>query len=62
MVNHCVTPFGRRRLRQWLCQPLFRVADISGRQDAVADLMGPGASAVGDAKRQLAGAHACAAC
>jgi hypothetical protein len=26
VLDHCSTPFGRRRLRQWLCRPLFRVS------------------------------------
>ena len=34
-VDNCATPAGRRRLRQWLCRPLFRVAEIEARQDAV---------------------------
>ena len=33
-LDHCTTPFGRRRLRQWLCRPLCRIADIVARQDA----------------------------
>jgi len=31
-LNNCVTPVGRRRLRQWLCRPLFRIPDIEARQ------------------------------
>ena len=31
-LNNCVTPVGRRRLRQWLCRPLYRIADIEARQ------------------------------
>lgn len=54
-LDHCTTPFGRRRLRQWLCRPLCRVADIVARQDAVADLMGPAEDAAGAARKALAG-------
>jgi DNA mismatch repair protein MSH6 len=54
-LDHCATPFGRRRLRGWLCRPLCRVADIEARQDAIADLMGPGEEAAGNARRALAG-------
>lgn len=43
-VDNCVTPAGRRRLRQWLCRPLFSIKDITARQDAIADLMGPAAA------------------
>ena len=55
VLDHCVTPFGRRRLRQWLCRPLCRISDIATRQDAVADLMGPLADCVGRARKQLSG-------
>ena len=54
-MDHCTTPFGRRRLRQWLCRPLFRVDDIVRRQDAVAALMAPASEAAGRARRKLAG-------
>eukprot|EP00877_Chromochloris_zofingiensis_P003836 jgi/Chrzof1/13453/Cz07g33220.t1 len=55
LLDHCSTPFGRRRLRRWLVRPLFRVADIERRQDAIEDLLGPGVDASGAARRQLAG-------
>lgn len=55
VLDHCTTPFGRRKLKQWLCRPLYRPADIRARQDAVADLMGPAAEAGGIARKQLAG-------
>jgi DNA mismatch repair ATPase MutS len=35
LLDHCCTPFGRRRLRRWLTRPLFRKRDIERRQDAV---------------------------
>jgi DNA mismatch repair protein MSH6 len=54
-LDHCATPFGRRRLRQWLCRPLCRAAEIGARQDAVQDLMGPAEEAAGAARRALAG-------
>lgn len=56
VLDHCVTPFGRRRLRQWLCRPLFRVDDIVERQDAVEALAGAVAEAAAKARRRLAGA------
>ncbi|KAG2440549.1 hypothetical protein HYH02_010133 [Chlamydomonas schloesseri] len=56
VLDHCTTPFGRRRLRQWLCRPLCRVGDIRLRQDAVAALMEGGlAEAAGQARKLLAG-------
>lgn len=54
-LDHCTTPFGRRRLRQWLCRPLCRVEDIVARQDAVEDLMGPAEEAAGAARKALSG-------
>ena len=59
VLDHCVTPFGRRRLRQWLCRPLFRVDDIVERQDAVEVLAGAVAEAAAKARRRLAGAWVC---
>lgn len=35
LLDHCTTPFGRRRLRRWLTRPLCRIKDIERRQDAV---------------------------
>jgi DNA mismatch repair protein MSH6 len=54
-LDHCTTPFGRRRLRQWLCRPLCRVSDIVLRQDAVQDLMGPAEEAACTARKALSG-------
>ncbi len=55
VLDHCSTPFGRRRLRQWLTRPLFSVDEIVRRQDAVEALMGPAAEAGGQARRKLSG-------
>jgi len=54
-VDNCVTPAGRRRLRQWLCRPLFSIKDITARQDAIADLMGPAADGAVTARRNFSG-------
>ena len=54
-LDHCTTPFGRRRLRKWLCRPLARPADILNRQDAVEDLLGPAEEASGAARKSLSG-------
>ncbi|KAG2496433.1 hypothetical protein HYH03_005657 [Edaphochlamys debaryana] len=56
VLDHCTTPFGRRRLRQWLCRPLGRIPDIEARQDAVEALMGGElAEAAGATRKLLAG-------
>ena len=34
-MNRTRTPFGRRLLREWLCKPLFRIADINRRSSAI---------------------------
>ncbi|KAF2148704.1 DNA mismatch repair protein Msh6 [Myriangium duriaei CBS 260.36] len=35
MLNRCITPFGKRMLRQWVCHPLADAAKINARLDAV---------------------------
>ena len=40
VVDHTQTPFGKRRLRQWLCAPPRQIVEISERQDAVAAVVG----------------------
>ena len=35
MLNRCVTPFGKRMLRQWVCHPLGDANKIDARLDAV---------------------------
>ena len=35
MLNRCVTPFGKRMLRQWVCHPLADTNKINARLDAV---------------------------
>lgn len=38
LVDRCVTPFGRRLLRQWLCMPLLQPDAIRERQEAIAEV------------------------
>lgn len=35
MLNRCITPFGKRLLRQWVCHPLADAEKINARLDAV---------------------------
>ncbi|PVI02334.1 DNA mismatch repair protein Msh6 [Periconia macrospinosa] len=35
MLNRCITPFGKRLLRQWVCHPLADASKINERLDAV---------------------------
>jgi DNA mismatch repair protein MSH6 len=35
MLNRCITPFGKRLLRQWVCHPLADEVKINARLDAV---------------------------
>ncbi|KAF8925476.1 DNA mismatch repair protein msh6, partial [Dissophora ornata] len=39
LLNRCVTPFGKRLFRRWLCHPLRSTPAINARLDAVEDLM-----------------------
>jgi DNA mismatch repair protein MSH6 len=35
LLNRCITPFGKRLFRQWVCHPLCNVQKINERLDAV---------------------------
>lgn len=35
LLNRCVTPFGKRLFRQWLCHPLCNISKINHRLDAI---------------------------
>lgn len=39
MLNRCITAFGKRMLRQWVCHPLADARKINARLDAVDALM-----------------------
>ncbi|KAF8815726.1 DNA mismatch repair protein Msh6 [Phlegmacium glaucopus] len=39
LLGRCVTAFGKRLFRIWLCMPLREVSDINARLDAVQDIM-----------------------
>ncbi|KDQ58666.1 hypothetical protein JAAARDRAFT_193200 [Jaapia argillacea MUCL 33604] len=39
LLGRCVTPFGKRLFRIWLCMPLREVADVNARLDAVQGLI-----------------------
>jgi len=38
LLNRCVTPFGKRMLKQWVCHPLLDTQKINARLDAVDSL------------------------
>ncbi|CAG0893054.1 unnamed protein product [Darwinula stevensoni] len=38
-LDRCVTPFGKRLLRQWVCNPLCRPKGINSRLDAIEDIL-----------------------
>lgn len=54
-LDMCTTVMGKRQLRAWLCRPMARIADITARQDAVAELMGPAAEPAQAARSALTG-------
>ena len=35
LLNRCITPFGKRMFKQWVCHPLMDIEKINGRLDAV---------------------------
>jgi len=37
-LDRCLTPFGKRLFRKWICAPLRRIEDINARLDALEDL------------------------
>ncbi|KAG9309590.1 DNA mismatch repair protein Msh6 [Chiua virens] len=39
LLSRCITPFGKRLFRIWLCVPLRDVSDINDRLDAVQELI-----------------------
>ncbi|GAA6018493.1 hypothetical protein JCM11491_006423 [Sporobolomyces phaffii] len=39
LLSRCITPFGKRLFKVWLCAPLRDVAGINDRLDAVEDLL-----------------------
>ncbi|KAG1823365.1 muts domain V-domain-containing protein [Suillus subaureus] len=39
LLGRCITPFGKRLFRIWLCVPLREAKDINARLDAVEDLI-----------------------
>jgi DNA mismatch repair protein MSH6 len=38
LLNHCVTPFGKRLFKQWICHPLQDVNSINARLDVIDEL------------------------
>ena len=38
LLNRCITPFGKRLFRQWVCHPLMDATKINARLDAVDSL------------------------
>ncbi|KAH7886999.1 muts domain V-domain-containing protein [Phlebopus sp. FC_14] len=42
LLSRCITPFGKRLFRIWLCVPLRDVSDINDRLDAVQELINHG--------------------
>ncbi|CAG8589017.1 12391_t:CDS:10, partial [Gigaspora rosea] len=38
LLNRCITPFGKRTFKQWLCHPLRDIAAINARLDAIEEL------------------------
>ncbi|KAK7206351.1 putative DNA mismatch repair protein Msh6 [Myxozyma melibiosi] len=67
LLNRCITPFGKRQLRNWLCHPLQDVDLINARLDAVdllnsnyelQSVMEKGLSSLPDLERLVSRIHA----
>ena len=39
LLNRCITPFGKRMFKQWVCHPLMDIVRINARLDAVEVLL-----------------------
>ena len=39
LLNRCITPFGKRMFKQWVCHPLMNIDKINARLDAVDALL-----------------------
>lgn len=39
MAGRCLSPFGARKFREWMCKPLRSISGINARLDAVSELM-----------------------
>jgi DNA mismatch repair protein MSH6 len=40
LLDHCVTPFGRRLFKLWVCHPLQKICEIKRRLDTIEYLIG----------------------
>ncbi|XP_031505729.1 DNA mismatch repair protein MSH7 [Nymphaea colorata] len=38
-LDHCITPFGKRLLRNWICHPLQNIEEINKRLNVVEEMM-----------------------
>ncbi|KAK0721347.1 muts domain V-domain-containing protein [Apiosordaria backusii] len=47
LLNRCITPFGKRLFRQWVCHPLCNIQKINERLDAV-DMLNADRSALAE--------------
>uniref|UniRef100_A0AAY4C5U1 DNA mismatch repair protein MSH3 n=1 Tax=Denticeps clupeoides TaxID=299321 RepID=A0AAY4C5U1_9TELE len=46
VLDHTQTPFGRRMMKKWVTQPLTSALEIQARQDAVAEILASGSTAL----------------
>lgn len=52
LLNRCITPFGKRLFRQWVCHPLCNIQKINERLDAV-DMLNADRSVLGQFSSNL---------
>jgi DNA mismatch repair ATPase MutS len=53
-INHCYTPFGRRKLRQWICAPSCDSKVLRERQESIQFLCQPESKTLMEAGKNLA--------
>ncbi|KAK9454573.1 muts domain V-domain-containing protein [Dipodascopsis uninucleata] len=67
LLNRCITPFGKRLLRNWVCHPLQAIDSINARLDAVdtlnqnfelLDTLETGLTSIPDLERMVSRIHA----
>ncbi|XP_078009274.1 LOW QUALITY PROTEIN: DNA mismatch repair protein Msh3 [Phascolarctos cinereus] len=53
VLDHTKTPFGRRKLKKWVTQPLLKSREINARLDAVSEILISGSSVFGHIQNHL---------
>lgn len=52
-LDHCMSAFGKRLLKNWLARPLYHISSIVERQDAIASLKGVAQASALEFRREI---------